>query len=142
MIRAFFLDIRDGKMTRLPYFGYSILLDLLGLLFVFGIVVAMAGAETVMGGDLQEAQAVLRKVFTGPLLAALAVFFTVAVFASLNMSAKRIRDIGLPGWMVVFAIAVVTIAISILVSEKAAQSLSLVFWIALLLTPSNLLNKG
>jgi len=142
MIRAFFLDIRDGKLTRLPFFGYTILLNVLGLVFVFGIVAAIAGAETVMGGDLSEAQAVLRKTFAGPLIIVMIGFFVTAVFASLNMAAKRIRDIGLPGWPVVLVLAAITIAISLLIPGKSAQSLSFVVWIILLLTPSNLMNKG
>ena len=142
MIRAFFLEIRVGRLKRLRYFGYSILLDVLGLLFVFGVVAAIAGAETAMGGDLQEMQAALRKAFAGPLVIVILGFVAAAVFASLNMSAKRIRDIGLPGWLVVLAIAMVTITVSILVSANAGQILSFMVWIGLLLTPGNLMSKG
>ena len=142
MIRAFFLDIANGRLTRLPFLGYALLANILGLLFIFGIIAVIAGAETLMGGDLQEAQAALRKAFSVPLLAAIFGFFGIAVFVSLNLAAKRIRDIGLPGWLTVLAIAVVTISVSLLVSETASQTLSFATLVALPLTPSNLMNKG
>lgn len=142
MIRAFFLDIRDGKLKRLPFLGYSILLQVLGMLFIFGIVAVIAGAETVMGGDLSEAQAVLRKTFAGPAIVVMIGFFAATVFISLNLAAKRLRDIGLPGWLSVLAIAVITIAVSLLVSHESAQSLGYVTLIALVLPPSNMMSKG
>lgn len=141
MINAFFLDIRNGKLTRLPFFGYSVLLNVLGLVFIFGIIAAIAGTETVMGGDLSEAQAVLRKTFTGPLIIVLIVFFVTAVFATLNMAAKRIRDIGLPGWLTVLALAAILIAFSLLAPGKASQSFGFISWIILLLIPSGMMKK-
>ncbi len=142
MIRALFLDIRDGRLTRLPFLGYSLLLNILGLLFVFGIVAAISGAETLMGGDLQEAQAALRKAFSLPLIAVLSGFFGTVVFVALNLAAKRIRDIGLPGWLSVLAIAAITISVSLLVSDNASQTLSFVSWVALVLIPGGMMNKG
>lgn len=142
MIRAFFLDVSDGKLQRLAYFGYTLLLDILGLIFMFGIVTMIAGAETAMSGDLQEAQAALRKAFSDPLIAALMIFLAAALFVSLNMGTKRMRDIGLPGWMAVAALAIITVGISMLISDEAAHGYSFLAWIGMLVTPSNLVGKS
>ena len=56
--------------------------------------------------------------------------------------AKRIRDIGLPGWWTVLTIFVISGVVSYVVSENASSGLNTLIWVVLLLVPSNALAKG
>jgi uncharacterized membrane protein YhaH (DUF805 family) len=78
---------------------------------------------------------------------ALAIFITVifgiaVFFASINLMAKRIRDIGLPGWWSVLVIAVIQSVLSSAVSEEVAGGLHTLIWLALLFIPSNALSHS
>lgn len=122
---------------RLPYLGYSLLLTAIVFVFALGVVLAIGAAEHIVGGDLQQAQEQLRQRF-GALAIFITVIFGIAVFfSSINLMAKRIRDIGLPGWWSVLAIAVVQGVVSSVISEEAAGGLHTLVWLALLFIPSN-----
>jgi uncharacterized membrane protein YhaH (DUF805 family) len=65
----------------------------------------------------------------------------VLFFAGANLTAKRIRDIGLPGWWSVLAIALLVGLVSGAVSEQAGSVIQLAIWLALVLVPTNVLAK-
>jgi uncharacterized membrane protein YhaH (DUF805 family) len=68
----------------------------------------------------------------------------VALFASAgaNIMAKRIRDIGLPGWWSVLAIVVLTGVVSVAISAQASNGLYLLITLTLLLVPTGVFAKG
>jgi len=66
---------------------------------------------------------------------------TVAAFAGANLTAKRIQDIGLPGWRTVLAIALLVGLISAAVSQQVGNSLQFLIWLALVLVPTNAFAK-
>jgi len=122
-----------------------LLLSLLSLLaFGFGlaIVLAIGAGEHIIGGDLEQAQNKLREIFTLPLMIVLAVVVPLFMFIGSNLMAKRIRDIGLPGWWTVLAVFVASGIVSYLFSENAGSGLSTLIWVVLVLVPSNALAKG
>ncbi len=51
--------------------------------------------------------------------------------------AKRVRDIGLPGWSMVAAVVVLTAMVTYWVSDDAGNGLHTIVWIVLLLVPGN-----
>ena len=61
MLIALTGDINTGRLMRLQYLGYSLLV----VLFVFGFVLltilAIGAGEHILGGDFQECQAQLRQ---------------------------------------------------------------------------------
>jgi uncharacterized membrane protein YhaH (DUF805 family) len=101
----------------------------------------IAGAETAMGGDLQEAQAALRKAFSGPLIAALMIFLAAALFVSLNMGAKRMRYIGLPGLLAAGALIAAIALVDNLLWYKNGRIIASIIWLVMVFTPGNLLNN-
>ena len=141
MFKVLIGDIKDGRLVRLPYLGYSLLLILLSVGFVFAIIIAIGAGEHIIGGDLQQAQDKLRAWFTLPFFIVFGLFFMLILFAGLNIMAKRIRDIGLPGWWSVLAIAVVTGVVSVAISDQASSGLHTLIWLALLLIPTNAFNR-
>ena len=137
MINALFGDVKTGRLMRLQYLGYSLLLSLLMFGFGLAIVLAIGAGEHIIGGDLQQAQDKLREMFTLPLMIVYAVVMPLFVFIGLNIWAKRIRDIGLPGWWTVLVIIVLEGVASFAVSSGAGSGLHTLVWIALLLIPTD-----
>lgn len=142
MIKALLGDVKIGRLMRLQYLGYSLLVYLLMFGFVFVVILAIGAGEHIIGGDLQHAQDKLREMFTLPAMIVFAVIMPLFLFMVANIMAKRIRDIGLPGWWSVLAIIVITGIVSYMVSNEVSNGLSTLIWVVLLLVPSNSQAKG
>ena len=142
MIKALFGDVKTGRLMRLPYLGYSVLLSLLMIGFGFAVVAAIGAGEHIIGGDLQQAQDQLREMFTLPVMLVMAVVMPLFVFIGANIMAKRIRDIGLPGWWMVLAIFIISGVVSYMISNEVSSALNTLIWVVLVLVPSNALAKG
>jgi uncharacterized membrane protein YhaH (DUF805 family) len=142
MIKALFGEVKTGRLMRLQYLGYSVLLSL--LMFGFGIAVVMAigVGEHIAGGDLQQVQDQLREQLTLPVMLVMAVVMPLFLFIGVNIMAKRIRDIGLPGWWTVLAVFIVSGVVSYLVSDNAGSIVNTLAWVAVVLLPGNALAKG
>lgn len=145
MFRALFGNVKTGRLLRLPYLGYSLLIGVLVvvLLMVFFMSLVGAGAtEHLMEGNFQEIQQELRERLGFAMIAVsvlVGIFFS---FAGCNIMAKRIRDMGLPGWWTVLLIIVVPAVLSGVISMVVSNALHAILWLALLLIPSNAFGKG
>lgn len=140
MFRVFFGDIAKGRLLRLPYLGYAILLPLLVLLLFFGFAVLLGLTDKIMGGDVQAMQDIIASQ-----VSVLAFFFLIplmcmVVFAHFNIMAKRIRDMGLPGWWGILGITIFEIFMSIFVNEEIGGYLNFIVWLCLVLIPGNFFN--
>jgi uncharacterized membrane protein YhaH (DUF805 family) len=142
MFKALFGEVKTGRLMRLPYLGYSVLLSLLMFGFGLAVVMAIGAGEHIIGGDLQQAQDRLREMFTLPAMLVMAVIMPLFVFIGANIMAKRIRDIGLPGWWMVLAIFVISAVVSYMISDEVSSGLNTLIWVVILLVPSNALAKG
>lgn len=142
MFKVLFGDITDGRLRRLQYLGYSLLLVLLMFGFALAVVMAIGAGEHLIGGDLQQAQDKLREWFTLPFMIVFGLVLFLLLFAHMNITAKRIRDIGLPGWWALLGIAVLTGVVSAAVSNQAGSGLSNLIWLALLLIPGDAFARG
>jgi len=141
MIKVLFGEVKTGRLMRLQYLGYSLLLSLLMFGFGFVVVSAIGAGEYLAGGDLQQAQDALRERFTLPFILVFAVMMPLFVFMGGNIMAKRIRDIGLPGWWMVLAIFVISGVVSYRVSDNVSSGVNAAIWFVLLLVPSNALAR-
>ena len=141
MFKVLFGDITTGRLMRLSYLGYSLLLALsvIGLGLAIGL--AIGAGEHLIGGNIQQAQDRLREWFTLPFFIVFGLVSALFAFGGMNIMAKRIRDIGLPGWWTVLVIIVLEGIISFIVSGQVSSSLHILIWIALLLLPTNALAK-
>ena len=135
MLKIFFADVFDGRLRRLPFLGYSLLLLLLFGLVMMGIGASIGVAEQLVGGELQQAQALLRERFGVLAILLVMLLAAMVLFASANMMAKRFRDMGLPGWTVVLACVVIGAVLSHYVSIEAASGFNGLSWLLLLLVP-------
>ena len=142
MFKVLFGDISNGRLMRLPYLGYSLLIDLLVIGFVIAVILTIGAGEQTIGGNLQQAQDMLREWFTLPFFIVFGLFMLLFVYAGFNIMAKRIRDIGLPGWWVLLAIIVLESVVTYTVSQQAGGNSHILITVVLLLIPSNTFAKG
>ncbi len=141
MFKRLFGEVKGGRLQRLPYFGCSVLLFVLMMMFILAIIFSIGIGEKALGGDLQQAQETLRNWFSIPFIIIFFIVMTVLLFAKLNLMAKRLRDIGFSGWGIVVVILVVNAIVGIAVSKEASSSITLLVWLLLLFLPTNMLSK-
>lgn len=141
MFKVLFGEVTKGRLMRLPYLGYSLLLVFLMIAFVAAVVLAIGAGEHLIGGDLQLAQDKLREWFTLPFIVIFGLVSASLVFGGVNIMAKRIRDIGLPGWWLVVAIIALEGVLSYAVSKQASSGLHTLIWVVFMLIPTNAINR-
>ena len=152
MFTVLFGDVKGGRLARLPYLGYLVLLMAIGMGIMFGGIVIVGGIERMMGGDIQQTQEMLLQNFGVPGLILIVVVALLLGFANLNIAAKRIRDMGLPGWWTMLGVVIVSMAVALVFpgetivqdgqtlmqSSLPSSVLDLVVFAALLLVPGNM----
>lgn len=141
MLNVLIGDIKNGRLLRLQYLGYSLFLIFLFVLFAFAVILAIGAGEHILGGDLQQAQAQLQEWFSLPFLLIFIVFMAVLSFMSLNIMAKRIRDMGLPGWWMVLILLILESVVSYFISQQVSSGLHTLIWILLVLIPSDVFDN-
>ena len=141
MLRIYFGGLTGDQLGRVGYFAFWLLLAVFfitfGLLAGFGIGVA----DHLGSGDAQESQARLRDEFGLPLIIGVWTAGLIFLFAELNLSAKRIRHIGLPGWPVTLGVSAVIILAALLVAPRLGHILSLIAWLALMIIPGGIFGR-
>jgi uncharacterized membrane protein YhaH (DUF805 family) len=147
MLSTYFGDVTSGRLLRLPFAGYIILLQIIMMALVLGIGASLGVAENLVGGDIQEAQTMLREKFTVPAMIGAAIFFALFLFATLNLEAKRIRDMGLPDWWTLLAVWIISAVIIVIVnvvsgsdpviSKSISSAMSAIGILALVFIPSD-----
>ena len=111
VLRAFFGGLRQGRLARLPFLGFWVLLWLLLALYGTGIAFGIGVAEPLIFDGPGAARDWLLGHFGPPVLVLLGLCGLLFVLAQLNLLAKRIRDMGLPGWSVLLVIALLAAAL-------------------------------
>ena len=85
MLERVFGEITNGRLTRLPYLGYSLLLAALSVGFVIAIGLMIGVGEQLIGGDLQQAQAKLAEWLTLPFMVVFGLVVALFAFAGANI---------------------------------------------------------
>ena len=137
MFKVLFNEIQQGRLTRLSYIGYSIFLEVLLLLFVVALIFATGIAEHILGGNLQQIQQQLSNSFSLPFAIISIIVLGVIAFSSLNLTAKRLRDIGLSGWGFTLLLVISSILISSFTAGSFATGFSILVSACLALIPSD-----
>lgn len=140
-VKTYFGDIRDGRLQRLNFFWYSVLAVAVFILFGILVVASIGALESFIGGDLMEAQNQIRKQFGVPATIIVMIFGATLFFANLNISAKRARDSGLPGWLSILIFVFVSAFLSRMGFDTITSLLSLAATLWLLFARSDIL-KG
>ncbi len=114
MLKIYFGEWGSGRLKRLPYLGYHLLLMFIVLAILMGSIVAAGLTETMMGGDIAATQTMLLDKFgILAMIIGTAVFFA-ALFGQINILGKRIRDMGLPVLWTILGIIAVSMVLNII----------------------------
>jgi len=141
MFKIFFGEIKTGRLQRLAFLGYSLLIQLLVIGFVIAIIVVIGASEQLIGGDFQQAQETLNSWFSVPFIIIFGLVMVLLGFAGLNLTVKRIRDTGLPGWWSILVILIVEIIVSIIISQEMSANLHVFLTVILFLIPTDIFAK-
>ena len=145
-----------GRLAPLPYVGYSLLITLIMFLIMFGMVFMMGAMEKMIGGDLQQAQAMIYENLGVPTAIAIIAISLLLMYASFNITFKRIRDMGLPVWQVMLGLILISIMLSYLfpgqaitingasqfIPSVASSVFQLIVFLCLVVVPSNAFGKN
>jgi len=142
MIKTLFGDLSSGRLQRLPYLGWYAVLALFVLVIGFGIGASIGLAERAGGGEMADAQMVITEHLGVVGMVLIIGIFSVLLFAHLNIAAKRIRDMGLPGWLVLLGVIIAGGLIGTLAGQGIGALFNLLGLLALLLVPSNAFGKS
>jgi uncharacterized membrane protein YhaH (DUF805 family) len=141
MIQTYYGNINTGQLTRLPYLGYLLLINLIAFGLMLSIGFAIGAGEHLIGGNLQQAQDMLREWFTIPFFIAFGIGLMLYFFAVANITAKRLRDMALPAWWVLLVIVALELAVAYFISKQASSAIDALFGVALILIPSHSFNR-
>ena len=136
-LKTLFGEVRTGRVKRLPLVLYITALHLSLLAFSIFVGVSAGLLEPAGSGDIEAAQPTLSDWLGPGSLLLTTVFFLTVTYVNFNLLAKRIRDIGLPGWTGLLGYVVVRGAISWLAGTVIGVLLDLVFILVLALVPSD-----
>ncbi|MDA7946854.1 MAG: hypothetical protein MPJ78_05200 [Hyphomicrobiaceae bacterium] len=135
MLRIYFGGLTGDRLGRLGFFAFWLLLAAFFITGGLTIGFSLGIADHLGGGDVQETQSQLRGEFGMPFIVAVWIAGLTFLFAELNISAKRVRHIGLPGWPVTLGVSAVIILAALLVTPRLGHILSLLAWLALTIVP-------
>ena len=123
MLKTYFGEWGEGKLQRLPYLGYHILLMFLVVAIILAGIFAVGAAENLIGGDLATTQKMLMDKFGIVAIIGIAALMFFAMLGQVNILGKRIRDMGLPVlWTILGIIAVSMILNLVFPPQEVAMS--------------------
>ena len=114
MLKTYFGEWGSGKLQRLPYLGYYILLTVLFLAVIFAGIFAVGATENLMGGDFEATQKLLADKFGIIALIFIVTLVFITIVAQVNILGKRIRDMGLPVLWTILGIVVLSMVLNLL----------------------------
>ncbi len=104
MFADYFTGLSDGRLRSGPFIIRWLILLAVFFGIAIGIGAAIGGIERIMGGSVAALRTILAENLGGPVAVLVLLMILVFVFAHLNITAKRARDVGLPGWLTAIVI--------------------------------------
>jgi len=114
MLKIYFGEWGSGKLQRLPYLGYYILLMVIVFVIIFGGIFAVGAGETIMGGDIAATQAMFMDKFGILAIMGIVALMFIAMLGQVNILGKRIRDMGLPVLWTILGIILLSMMLNVI----------------------------
>lgn len=142
IFRTLFGAVRHGTIHRIPFFWHVAGLWTIGAAIIITLVVGLGLNQMPTAGMTPEQARQVVQEALGPVgNTVLVLFAVVLVFAQVNMMAKRLRDMGLPGWLTLVTVVAVTGLASVYVSPTAGGLVNIAFWLTLLFMPPGVFSR-
>jgi uncharacterized membrane protein YhaH (DUF805 family) len=113
MFKTYFGEWGTGKLQRLPYLGYYVLMIVLVMAIIFAGIFATGMTENIIGGDIVKTQEMLFSKFGTVAVIGIVVLMFMAMLGQVNILGKRIRDMGLPVLWTILGIIVISLLLNI-----------------------------
>lgn len=139
--QVLFGELEQGRLARLPFVLYVSAIHLSLFLFVIAVVMSAGLAEHAARGDIEAAQQALSDWMSIPTLLTTGIFSLAVLFANFNVLAKRIRDIGLPGWSSLLLYVVVRSIAPYVVGDLVGLILDALFMLVLCFASTDRLQR-
>ena len=117
MLNVYFKEWKTGRLKRLQYLGYYVLLMVIAIVLIMGAV--MLGSAAQSAGEM-NAESIMSSMGI-PLAIGLGVFILIMAVAQANILAKRIRDMGLPALWTILGLIAVSIVLNILFPAQTME---------------------
>jgi len=114
MLKTYFGEWGTGKLQRLPYLGYHVLLIVLVMAIVFGSIMLVSTMENLMSGSIAETQIMIMEKFGILGVIGILLLIFVTILGQVNILGKRLRDIGLPVLWTILGIIVVSMVLNVI----------------------------
>ena len=114
MWKVYFGELGEGRLKRLPYLGYHILLMVLVFAIMFGVIFMAGSLGNMISGNIMQMQTAFLEKFGIVTLFGFIFFFFAVMFAQVNLLVKRIRDMGLPALWTILGLIVLSILLNLL----------------------------
>jgi uncharacterized membrane protein YhaH (DUF805 family) len=121
MFKVYFGEWSSGRLARLQYLGYYLLLMLLAFIVIMGALFTAGALGSLGGGDIAATQEALLSKLGVPIVIGAVLFIIAIAVAQFNIFIKRIRDMGLPVLWTVLALIAVSIVLNILFPGETVQ---------------------
>jgi len=121
MLKTYFGEWGSGKLQRLPYLGYYVLLMVIVFAVIFGGIFAIGASETIFSGNLADTQAMLMDKLGIFAMVGILVLMFLAFIGQVNILAKRIRDMGLPVLWTILGIILLSMLLNMLFPPEAVS---------------------
>ncbi|NEV63808.1 DUF805 domain-containing protein [Thiorhodococcus minor] len=141
MLKTLYGEILTGRLKRLPYLGYSLLLLLVVLLLAIGIDASIGLSERLASGEQVGTGALIWDELGLRGLVAIGLALAALTLAQINIAVKRIRDIGLPPWWALITIVVLGFFSAIIGGSQLASGVDLLVFLSLLILPTDSFGK-
>jgi len=112
MFKVYFGEWGEGRLQRLAYLGYHVLLMFIIIAIIFGAIFTVGATEKLMGGDIMAAEAMLGERFGFIAIFGIVVLMMAMFLGQINIMAKRIRDMGLPAVWTILGIVVISMMLN------------------------------
>jgi len=120
MLKVYFGEWGSGRLKRLPYLGYYVLLMVIAMAIILGGIASVSLVETKEGIDFAATQAALVEKFGIVFVFGTLFLVFMMVIAQLNIMAKRIRDMGLPAVWTILGIIALSMILNLLFPAQVA----------------------
>ena len=114
MLKIYFGEWGTGRLQRLPYLGYHVLLMVLVTAVIFGTIMTVGAMENMMSGTMAETQAILLGKFGILGIIGILTLIFVTILAQVNILGKRLRDMGLPVLWSILGIIAISMVLNII----------------------------
>ncbi|MGB5830913.1 MAG: DUF805 domain-containing protein [Thiohalocapsa sp.] len=143
MFKNLWGDLTEGRLRRLPFLGWYLVVALLAVVAALGVGASMGAAERMGGGEIADTQQFLTEQLGIVGVVMVALLFGLLLFAQLNISTKRIRDMGLPSpWLILFGLLLLGALFSGMLGQSGGGLFNLLVLLALLLIPTASFGAG